>query len=365
MELRNTLTADVTVVANRFIDQYMKDANGEYVKVYLYFVRHEGEVVTIESCALALDSTETDVRRAIAYWKKAGIFYDRKEEPGEKENGEAEAAGAPARRQLPGEMPVPVEIPAAVLPEARPERSCDMNRLAEDEEFHQLQYVAEQYMGKLLSRREVETLGYLYQTLGMPAEVLDFLMEHCAQNGHKNMRYAEKIALDWHSRGLFTAEAAKEYARTRTRAVFTVMNAMGLSDRNPGRSELTYIDRWFTEYGFGEDLVTEACNRTIARIHKPSFAYVDKILKAWKDGDVRTMEEVAAMDLARAGSGPEKREGRGTGVKAPAEGARSRRTRFHNFQDHGYDYNKLVLGMSGESPAADTGGEDGTDERAV
>ena len=35
----------VTLVANEFIDRYMPSANGEYVKVYLYLLRHAGEEV--------------------------------------------------------------------------------------------------------------------------------------------------------------------------------------------------------------------------------------------------------------------------------------------------------------------------------
>ena len=49
-------------------------ASGEYVKVYLYLLRHEGEDVTAEDIAAALDHTEADVRRALRYWEKAGVL---------------------------------------------------------------------------------------------------------------------------------------------------------------------------------------------------------------------------------------------------------------------------------------------------
>ena len=60
-------------LANEFIDTYMA-ANGEYVKVYLYVLRHQGEDITIELIADALNHTESDVRRALSYWKKAGVL---------------------------------------------------------------------------------------------------------------------------------------------------------------------------------------------------------------------------------------------------------------------------------------------------
>ena len=34
---------DATLVSNEFIDRYLAEANGEYVKVYLYLLRHRGE----------------------------------------------------------------------------------------------------------------------------------------------------------------------------------------------------------------------------------------------------------------------------------------------------------------------------------
>ena len=71
-----------TAVAHEFIDQYMAVANGEYVKVYLFVLRHQGEDITIERIADALDHTESDVRRALAYWEKLGILAGtRKESP--------------------------------------------------------------------------------------------------------------------------------------------------------------------------------------------------------------------------------------------------------------------------------------------
>ena len=85
LSFKNRFSAGITVVANEFIDQYMADANGEYVKVYLYLLRHEGGAITVEAVADALNHTEADVRRAFAYWQKAGVFEKesaaRKKEP--------------------------------------------------------------------------------------------------------------------------------------------------------------------------------------------------------------------------------------------------------------------------------------------
>ena len=64
------------MVANEFIDRYMAVANGEYVKVYLYLLRHDGREITVGEIADALNHTESDVKRAIAYWVRLGVLED-------------------------------------------------------------------------------------------------------------------------------------------------------------------------------------------------------------------------------------------------------------------------------------------------
>ena len=53
---------------NEFIDKYMPEANGEYVKVYLLLLRHLNDPsvsLDISKIADILDYTEKDVIRAL------------------------------------------------------------------------------------------------------------------------------------------------------------------------------------------------------------------------------------------------------------------------------------------------------------
>lgn len=72
--LKNRLAVGATPVPDVFIDTYMAGASGEYVKVYLYLLRHQQEEVSIGQIADALNHTEADVQRALAYWQRAGVL---------------------------------------------------------------------------------------------------------------------------------------------------------------------------------------------------------------------------------------------------------------------------------------------------
>ncbi len=65
----------VTLIDNSFIDHYMADANGEFVKIYLYLVRCAcpGRDVSVPGIADFFEQTEGDVRRALNYWKAQGL----------------------------------------------------------------------------------------------------------------------------------------------------------------------------------------------------------------------------------------------------------------------------------------------------
>ena len=47
--LKDRWSVPSTAVAHEFIDEYMAAANGEYVKVYLYVLRHQDEEITIRT----------------------------------------------------------------------------------------------------------------------------------------------------------------------------------------------------------------------------------------------------------------------------------------------------------------------------
>lgn len=346
--MRSCLGINATLVANEFIDRYMAGANGEYVKVYLYLLRHEDEELNIGAIADALNHTEADVRRALGYWERAGVLT------GETETA-AETAGAPKQVISGGEVSESALMPpgreqaraareaavsnSGMRADGRESRQLytpeQVGRLADREEFTQLLYISQKYMNKVFTPRECEVFAYLYDALHMPVELLEYLVEYCVQNGHYSIRYLESVALNWYEKGIRNVSMAKEYTASFSKEGFAVMRAFGISDRRPGEAEQKLIDKWFKEFGFTKDIIVEACGRTLAAIHKPSFSYADKILTDWKKGGVRVLADVGKMDEKREREG--KKGGRNTGPVKPA------RNQFHNFEQRGTDYDAMVL----------------------
>lgn len=333
MEIRGNLAVGATLVANEFIDRYMAAASGEYVKVYLYVMRHQGEELNLSGIAEALQHTESDVRRALAYWQKVEALRLSEEEP--KAGAELAAAGCP---QPPCE-PEAHSKKSELSSKERPRYSQDqVNRLGSDSEYTQLLYIAQKYMNQMFTQRECEVFAYLYDGLHLSVELLEYVVEYCVQSGHSSIRYIEAVALSWHQKGLRTVEEAKEYASSFTKDSFAVMRAFGLTGRNPGEEERAMIEQWFREYGFTRELVLEACNRTLAAIHEPSFRYADKILREWKKSGVHSLKQVAELDEKRRSKNPAR-----TAASPQGRGQKKVANQFHNFEPRNIDYDAIVL----------------------
>lgn len=353
--IRDRWSIPATVVSNEFIDRYMAAANGEYVKVYIYVLRHQGEQVTVEEIADFLGGTESDVRRALGYWKKLGVLQDNagEDECAAGERGAGQGVPPEADGYGPAE-PSGQETAGKSKPSYSQKQ---VERLSGDEDFAQLLYIAQKYLNRVFTPRDCQVFAYLYDSLGMSSELLEYLVEHCAQNGGTSTHYVETVALKWHQQGIKTAREAQDLSASYSRDSFAVMKAFGINDRRPAEAEQVFIDRWFKEYGFSREVVAEACNRTIAAIHKPSFSYTERILVEWRKAGVKRTEDVKALDAKRFVEVKEKEQARGKRLQSYAEGlaesgsARRKEgggrkgapNQFHNFVQRDTDYDALVL----------------------
>lgn len=341
---KDRLSMGVTPVADTFIDTYMAAANGEYVKVYLYILRHQNtEDLSLEQIADALNHTEADVKRAINYWQKAGVLENAQENPSESILIEPNRTNC----SMDIEVTSTVDKETAAAQVHSPAYSAEqVSRLNNDEEFSQLLYIAQKFLNKAFTPRDCQVFAYLYDTLGMNIGLLEYLAEYCAQNGHTSVRYLETVALSWHEKGIRTALEAQEYSTSYTKDAFAVMKAFGLNSRKPAVPEQKLMEKWFKDYGFDRELVLEACSRTINAIHTPSFQYADSILTDWKKAGVKTLADVKGMDARRAerANNADKRfRSYGNAVNNVQNNRKSSSNQFHNFKQRDTDYDALML----------------------
>lgn len=416
----------VTVLSNFFIDHFMPEANGEFVKVYIYLLRMLGNPGSSFGLTQMADSflcTEGDILRALKYWESKNLLslsYEGTQltdiallSPENEAAAPALLASRESYREI-GAVSAPQDpvvhsvTDAAPLlsPSAKPStvsadvasvlqnntnetgaswnttgsqvsalqvtstgdfsavqnRKSDMEsafqdtnsntavpsasptsqtrhltpdrvkELKQNEDIIQLLYIAEQYLGKTLTPTETRKILFFYDELHMSVDLIDYLIEYCVGRDHRSIRYIETVAMAWKEEGITTVEMAKDSTARYSREYFSILKAMGITNRNPIDTEIALMNTWMKEYGFTQDLIQEACSRTVLQTGQPSFQYADKILQSWKKKNIRTLDDVRLQDAQHQKRKLEKAANKTAQQKPQAQ------NRFNNFHQREYDF---------------------------
>jgi len=320
--LKNRFSDSNVIVESEFIDQYMAKANGEYVKVYLLLLRHlnqPGCSLSISSMADALENTEKDILRALKYWEREGLL-----------SLEYDAGGTVCGLEV-GKLGR--QVPEAPKKTAPAPPGTKIKNFENRKELRQILFVAEQYLGKTLTKTEVDTISFFLTDLDFSLDLTEYLIEYCVENGHKSIHYIKSVALAWAEEGIRSVTQAQQAAAVYNKDYYAVMNAFGIKGRALTPGELSYIKGWFQEYGFSLDIVLEACSRTIMNARQPSFQYTDKILKDWFSEGIKHKQDIEAADLRHKQGQQTKKVS-----KSPPATANNK---FHNFDERTYDMDEL------------------------
>ncbi|MCI8736085.1 MAG: DnaD domain protein [Lachnospiraceae bacterium] len=339
--------AGMTMLSNRFIDEYMTDANDAQIKVYLYLLRCAGTGLPSGISAIAdrFNYTEKDILRALQYWDKKHVISMLYDDTGKLvgirlENLDARAAdiiSMPETAQ-PSPAPIPAAPVTAAASSAAEEPVYDKSVITLDQikafkqqaETSELVFITEQYLGKPLSSENIRSIIFMTDILQFSTDLIDYLVQYCVDRGKKDFRYIEKVAINWAQAGVSTPKEAAAYAIKYDKNIYTVMNALGRTNA-PTQKEASYIQKWFREYGFTPDMVLEACERCALATDKHRFEYTDGILQSWKENGVHTIQDIQDADAAFQ-------------KKKTSRGVRSASSSnpFHQFRQNQYDYDELL-----------------------
>lgn len=255
----------VSVIENLFINHYMPQANGEYVKVYLWGLKYAAAAshakIDDNTIAQALGLLETDVLKAWEYWQKEGIL---RLIPG--------ADGTQTIQYL--------NIQATLL-SGKPQ-----NKARTDKERKRVQmfFQIEELYARPLSSEELSIINAWADDYGFSEQVILLLVNDCAKRDIKNFNYLSKVAKSWYDSDVKSYDDALDYLsenNLRWERYFEIFKYLGFH-RTPSETEQKLIDGWFDKYGFDMAKIKQACDTTAAT-DKPSIKYIDTVIKNWNE----------------------------------------------------------------------------------
>lgn len=323
-----------TLISNRFIDEYMKDANDAQLKVYLYLIRMLGasQATSVSDIADKFNHTEKDIIRALKYWEKKQLLtldYDASGIPVgiHFKNLVTEDAGS-ADSSTSKSLAIFMEntetgpAPAYEKPAYSTEQLLEFK---DRQETAQLLFIAESYIGRPLTPAEMQSILFFTDVLHFSDDLIDYLIAYCVDRGKKDFKYIEKVAISWAESGITTPKQARRAATKYDKSVYTVMNALGKSSA-PTAKEAEYITRWTGEYGFEMDIILEACERSVMATDRHRLEYTESILSSWREKNVHHKADIHKIDESH-----QKKKG----ASKPSS------NKFSQFTQNSYDFSEL------------------------
>lgn len=345
---------DATVISNRFFDEYMKDANDAQLKVYLYLVRVMSSNLTtsISDIADKFNHTEKEIIRSLKYWEKVHLLqldYDEQknivgihmEDLSKSSDNENSAQSSGQNAQIVAIQPKLVTT-ATVSSSANAASSGadsasfkkpaytaeDLEKFSSNPDITQIIFVAETYLGKTLSENEMKSLLFIYDVLGLSVELMDYLLEYCVGKEKKDLKYIEKVAIDWAGSNIKTVRQAKLRANKYDKTIYAVMKALGRTSA-PTDTEAAFISKWLKEYAFSPDTISYACEKAVLATDSHRIEYTEGILSRWYAEGLKTREQIKNSE--------QKFQQTKKAVKASVSAV----NKFNDFKQNSYDFTVL------------------------
>ena len=279
-----------TKIENLFISEYLPDAPGDYVKVFLFGLMYAQYELTPDRKELSklLGLSVDEIAEAWIYWESRGLVRIVREKDSNNEEVShviflskidelygkvAEPEPAPAPVAQADDMPLYVSIDDMDFDEVINDKLVD-RRLRELYEKYQVT------TGRTISRQEISKIEDAIKVYGIEPEIFDFAIDYCADLEKYSIDYIFKVALRWTEEGCRTVEEAKRLLDKHSRrndCYRQVFKALGFN-RLPAPIDREIMDRWFDTMNCSLAEVLDACSAA-AGIREPNLKYVNKVIE--------------------------------------------------------------------------------------
>lgn len=245
----------VTPVDNQFILEYLPNATGDAVRVYLYGLMqcyHPQQAMTIEQMVRELGMEKDAILSAYRYWERRGLVR--------------RVSDAPAYKYVSIKQLTMMGGIPTIDPEYERFSSAVTELFGYDRELH----------GK-----DRACIFEWVDQMHLPMDVVLYLIKHMIKWRGKNVgiETIQRRAALLASEEVTTVEAA-ELVLNRDKAVWdgarAVIKRLESMSRYPSEDEQELYRKWNVDWGFSQDDILAACAETVKG--KPNFGYLDGIL---------------------------------------------------------------------------------------
>ncbi|MCK5130424.1 MAG: DnaD domain protein [Clostridiales bacterium] len=271
---------DITPIENIFILEYMQNAPGEYVKVYLLGLLkcyHAKENYTISRMASDLSISDDEVKQAFTYWAQFGLV------------------------EILSRRPYEVSF-LNIKKTMQKTKGPRVNLYTHQPLVLALQKI---FGGKrLLGPSEINFVMEWVDEWKVPPEVIILITNWCVSMKGERIRfsYVNKVLSDIYDQDLTTYTQVEDYIHqtdTKMSGATAVLKTWNMN-RLPTADEVELYRKWTQDYNVHKDAIREA-QKQMTGINNPNYKYLDSLIEKLYKNNIKSANDAVKYFMENEG----------------------------------------------------------------
>ncbi len=265
-----------TDIPDIFFSEYLSQANGDYIKVYLYmlFLSKYDKDIKVNDLSKKLVLPLKTIQDAIKYWEEEGVIT--KKSTGYIINNLQE-----------------IELnklykPKTTLSADQIQKSAESQQRAKA-----IDHINNKYFSGLMPTTWYPDIELWFKKYSFDEEVMIALFGYCFDRSALHKAYIQRVAESWYKNNIKTFNDLDTYYEKQEKVKVlanTISKKLGLN-RLLSEYEYAYVEKWNVDYGYNFDIIEIALKKTTSKAN-PNFDYLNKLLSDWHDRGFKTSSEV-------------------------------------------------------------------------
>ncbi len=265
-----------TNIPDIFFTEYLPEANGDFIKVYLYilFLSKYDKDIKVNDLCKKLGLSLKVIQDAIKYWedqnvltrKNTGFIFNSLQE---------------------------LELhhlykPRVSLSAEQIQKSAESQKRAKT-----LEYINNKFFSGLMPTTWYPDIELWFKKYEFDDEVMIALFEYCFDKSALHRNYLQVVADAWSKNSIKTYNDLELYYEKQekvNKVANMIIKKLNIS-RALSHYEFNYVEKWVIDFSFSFDIIEIALKRTTSKANF-SFDYIDKLLTDWHDRKFTTPEQV-------------------------------------------------------------------------
>jgi len=265
-----------TEIPDIFFTEYLSEASGDCIKIYLYisFLAKYGKDIKLNDLSKKLAIPFPVIQSSLSYWEEQGVIT--KKNSGYILNNLQEI-------ELNKQYKPRISLSAEQLEKNAKNKS---QALAIDN-------INNTFFQGIMPSSWHNDISLWFEKYGFDEQVMIALFRYCFEHSALHRNYVQTVADAWSKNNIKTFDDLDLYYEKQeklNKIKKSISKKLGLS-RPLTQYEEAYIEKWLVDFGYPFDVIEIALKKTTSKSN-PSFDYIDKLICDWKDHNLKTVDDI-------------------------------------------------------------------------